>query len=680
MHPERVDQSGPKPSANTIPTEQGAGGGTVLGGPGATAPGGDGPHGPHRRHRLRGLFPLSIRFSLVLVVTVPLAIIVILASTVVAHQASQRQQADTARQSSLLLDSLLRARVDIYDEYIPSGALVAASLYHVSELEVDELLGVNFQANLVTTRRAVDQQAVFRPGGILAADYRSLLVERRKVDKGTTTLFQVQSFFNTMGNAIDARWQRTFDELVRANTSTNTSSTNADLSALGSSFAAFTSGLGEESLTSRGSLETVLTAAPSPTEVQSLIVSNEQFMTATAGFPGALGPDGQRAWAALTAEDDRTGFSRYVQLAITTSLAHAPPPFATNTTAIASIGRAEVAWASSLNALVLASSADLRAATGAQADAATRSLYLEFLLMLFIVVVVVGGAMLLSRSVRRPLGHFVDAAQSVQAGELALPRLDESGPRELALAAGAFNEMLSTLRAVQAQAIAMSVGDLDAPVLRTALPGRTGSALQSALSSLQTSVRKSETQREELSERATRDSLTALLNRGAAQEALELALAQVNRSAGDLELIVLFVDLDELKSINDTLGHDRGDAAIRAVAHALQSATRASDIVARFGGDEFVVGSVGRRDSGASALLADRITDSLAGAEIRTDQGTRKVGASVGIAVSEPFDSSVEALIERADEALYVAKAKGRGQVRWSQSPHSAGLPAVHPV
>ena len=82
----------------------------------------------------------------------------------------------------------------------------------------------------------------------------------------------------------------------------------------------------------------------------------------------------------------------------------------------------------------------------------------------------------------------------------------------------------------------------------------------------------------------------------------------------------------------------------------------------------------------ASALLADRITDSLAGAEIRTDQGTRKVGASVGIAVSELFDSSVEALIERADEALYVAKAKGRGQVRWSQSPHSAGLPAVHPV
>jgi diguanylate cyclase (GGDEF)-like protein len=618
---------------------------------------------------------LSIGSSLAVVVTIPLVIIVVLASTLVIHQASARHQAVTARQSSLVLDSLLRARVDIYNEYIPSAALVAAKLYGISEARVDSLLGVNFQANLITTRRTDDHLAAFETGGALAADYRALLVERGKVNHGTVSLAQVQSFFNGMGVSIDARWQRTFDALVSGDASANTPATKSALTALGSSFAAFTSGLGEESLAGGGSLETVLTAAPTPTEVQNLIVSHEQFQSAVRDFPGALGPEGRKAWTALTDVDRRTGFSHYVQLGIAVSLAHATPPYSTDATAVSAIGQAEVAWASSLNALVLASSADLRAATASQADSATRALYAEFFLMLVIILAVVGAVLFLARSVRRPLGHFIDASKSVQAGELELPPLDESGPRELALAAGAFNEMSSTLRAVQAQAMAMAGGDLDDPVLQIALPGRTGAALQSALSSLQTSVRNSESQREELSERATRDSLTGLLNRGAALEALELALATVGRSAGDLELVVLFIDLDELKAINDTQGHDGGDAAIRVVADALRGATRSSDVVARFGGDEFVVGSVGRRDSGASALLAERIGASLDGLAIDTDEGARRrVGSSVGIAVSGLFDSSVEGLIERADDALYVAKQKGRGQVQWSETPNGGGI------
>ena len=224
MHPERVEQSGPKQATNTVPTGEGDSADGTGGAGGATGPPVDPPLGsgrPEHRHGVRGLFPLSIRSSLVVVVLIPLVIVVVLASTLVVHQASARSQAVRARQSSLVLDSLLQARVAIYDEYIPSAARVAASLYGISLDQVDKLLGVNFQANLAAARKAVDGQAIFKPGGVLASDHRSLELERARVDHGTVTLAKVQSFFGTMGVSIDTRWQQTFDNLKRDDASTS---------------------------------------------------------------------------------------------------------------------------------------------------------------------------------------------------------------------------------------------------------------------------------------------------------------------------------------------------------------------------------------------------------------------------------------------------------------------------
>jgi diguanylate cyclase (GGDEF)-like protein len=275
---------------------------------------------------------------------------------------------------------------------------------------------------------------------------------------------------------------------------------------------------------------------------------------------------------------------------------------------------------------------------------------------------------ILGREVRRPLTQIVAAAESIREGELELPPLDESGPKELALAAGAFNEMASTLRAVQAQAVALSFGRLDDPALQRALPGPTGAALQTALNKLQSSIRANELQRVALFERATRDSLTGLLNRGAALEALELDLAGWRRSLEDLVVTVLFIDLDELKKINDSLGHDGGDAAIRAVADALTATTRASDVVARYGGDEFLVGWLGPDDSAATAMLAQRISDEVAHSHVEGNGRSIVLGCSIGVAVSKSGDRTVQELIERADHALYASKALGRGQVHWFES------------
>ena len=536
-------------------------------------------------HPGRGLLPLSVRTSIIVVLLVPLLIVVGVASTVVAHQLTTRHQAVAARQSSLVLDALLQARVDIYNEYIPSQAIVAARLYRLFPSSLDSLLGLNVQAELVSARQSVDRLETFGSTGGVHAQYVQLVLLRRSVDRATASSSEVTALFNGIGSKIEAQWKDTFNHLSQTSASSDSSTTRSRLAALGLSFGAFTSGLGEEDLQGGGSLETLLTAEATPAQVQSLIVSHEQFEANTRSFPGSLGPKGAAAWRQLTAGSLTELFSGYVQTGITVGLGHLHPPFATNSTTISQIARSEVAWANSLTALVRASSADLRTSTSDQANSATRALTITYALTGLFVFLAVWAALALSRQVRRPLNRIVAAATSVREGELEIPVLDESGPKELALASAAFNEMASTLRAVQAQAIALSGGDLDNPVLRRQLPGRTGAALQTALNQLHRSVQAGEVERKALLERATRDSLTGLLNRGAALEALELDLASVRRSSGELVLTLFFIDLDGLKAINDSIGHDGGDAAIRAVADALQATTRASDVIARFGGD-----------------------------------------------------------------------------------------------
>jgi diguanylate cyclase (GGDEF)-like protein len=597
----------------------------------------------------------------VVLVLIPLGAATGLASTVVLHQSSIRNSSLVTRESSLTFDSLVRDRADLYAEYVPTMAIVSARAYHISGAALDALIGINFQADLVVARKVVDHQPIFEPHGALAGRYRALVDLRRSVDRGSATSAEVQRFFDALGSMIDATSRTTFDRLSGATSASQT--TKSRLATLGDSFSAFNAGIDEEDLPGGGSLETILTTTATPREVQGLIVSREQFDASVLGFPDGLGSRGTAAWRALTHTVLTKQFSGYVQLAISVGLDHEAPPFANNAKGIGAIGRSEVAWDTALTNLVLASSADLRTATTNEANSATRALSLISLLMVLLIVGLIGGALLLGRAIRRPLARFVAASDSVRAGELDPPELDESGPRELSRAAAAFNEMSATLRAVQTQAMALASGDLDDPALRDPLPGRTGGALQSALNELQTSVRERKAREAVLRERATRDFLTGLLNRGAALEAFERDLARVRRTSGELAFAILFIDLDGLKAINDAIGHDGGDRALQLVADTLRATTRSSDIVARFGGDEFVVGCLGLRGSNDAMLLAERIRDRVSRSEVKGDGSTLELGCSVGVALLEPSDSSVEMLIERADRALYVAKANGRGQV-----------------
>jgi diguanylate cyclase (GGDEF)-like protein len=160
-----------------------------------------------------------------------------------------------------------------------------------------------------------------------------------------------------------------------------------------------------------------------------------------------------------------------------------------------------------------------------------------------------------------------------------------------------------------------------------------------------------------ISHLARYDELTALPNRVNFRDEIGRLLA----AQQDAELLsaLLFVDLDQFKQVNDTLGHPCGDQLLCAVADRLREMLRPEDFVARFGGDEFVVFQQNLNSPEDAASLARRVVDRLS-EPYKIDNHLVEIGASVGIAVTAP-GISADTLLKNADMALYRAKADGRG-------------------
>jgi diguanylate cyclase (GGDEF)-like protein/PAS domain S-box-containing protein len=153
---------------------------------------------------------------------------------------------------------------------------------------------------------------------------------------------------------------------------------------------------------------------------------------------------------------------------------------------------------------------------------------------------------------------------------------------------------------------------------------------------------------------ARRDPLTGVANRLELFERLSVTL-----SGGDL-VTALYVDLDEFKHVNDTHGHAIGDGVLNAAAARLCGSVRSIDLVARMGGDEFVVVTDGIDNPDSALTLGHRICDSL-GEEFHVGALNVQIGASVGIAFARGGEP--DTLLTRADEAMYRAKRAGRGRV-----------------
>jgi diguanylate cyclase (GGDEF)-like protein/PAS domain S-box-containing protein len=166
---------------------------------------------------------------------------------------------------------------------------------------------------------------------------------------------------------------------------------------------------------------------------------------------------------------------------------------------------------------------------------------------------------------------------------------------------------------------------------------------------------------DQLAHQAFHDPVTGLANRALFADRVQHALARATREESTVG--VIFVDLDDFKTINDSLGHASGDAVLQEVAHRLRSAVRPTDTVARFGGDEFAVLVEEVQRSQEAVDVAERV---LEGLNAPIDMGEKElfVGASLGLCLTSDGMTDAADLLRNADVAMYMAKRERKGSYR----------------
>jgi diguanylate cyclase (GGDEF)-like protein len=158
---------------------------------------------------------------------------------------------------------------------------------------------------------------------------------------------------------------------------------------------------------------------------------------------------------------------------------------------------------------------------------------------------------------------------------------------------------------------------------------------------------------ERLVRMAESDPLTGAVNRSRLEQAVLDAIACSERSG--TAFAVLFADLDQFKALNDRLGHAAGDKALQEVARRLREHVRASDVVARVGGDEFAVVLEGVKSREAAEEVAAKLIRAI-GEPMHTVPSAPRVGVSIGVALWPEDGSSAASLLQMADRAMYRMK------------------------
>lgn len=245
---------------------------------------------------------------------------------------------------------------------------------------------------------------------------------------------------------------------------------------------------------------------------------------------------------------------------------------------------------------------------------------------------------------------------------------DAGNAPALATLLGCSSERIRTLldqACNEEHAVSMDIehpcGEAATEYFHVALTQITGGMLQGVCTDI-TERKRAEARARALAER---DALTGLLNRRGFEMRAADVLAQARPKHG---VALLMVDLDGFKNVNDTLGHDAGDEVLRHVAQLLERSTRRNDILARMGGDEFVLMLAGLSSAEPAKALAKKIIDALHSPVAVGQDHTAQIGASIGIAVSFDADESIEALLRRSDQIMYAVKRAGKNNYRLAEA------------
>jgi diguanylate cyclase (GGDEF)-like protein len=240
-------------------------------------------------------------------------------------------------------------------------------------------------------------------------------------------------------------------------------------------------------------------------------------------------------------------------------------------------------------------------------------------------------AWIIRRQVAAPLARLSQAADSVSKGDLGV-QLDTSENHELGRLARNFMRMAASVR-------------------------ERDEALVARAQELEHEVTERRLSEQRMQQMATHDALTGLANRTLLSDRLNQALASAQRS--EHTIAVLFIDLDHFKQINDTLGHDVGDAALCQIADKISLLLRKSDTLCRLGGDEFVLLLPAVSQTSDATLVAEKIIASLA-EPIVVCGHQFAITPSIGISSYPTHGTDAETLLKNADIAMYRAKESGR--------------------
>jgi diguanylate cyclase (GGDEF)-like protein/PAS domain S-box-containing protein len=165
---------------------------------------------------------------------------------------------------------------------------------------------------------------------------------------------------------------------------------------------------------------------------------------------------------------------------------------------------------------------------------------------------------------------------------------------------------------------------------------------------------------EKISHLANYDRLTGLSNRTFFTTMFERSITQSQRNGS--RLAVFFIDLDGFKGVNDSLGHEAGDQVLIETANALQNFVRKSDVVARFGGDEFVCLLTDIESPESAVTIAQKMVDTISSIT-EIPLGKVNIGASIGVAIFPDHGQEQPAILAAADQAMYEAKRAGKRRV-----------------
>lgn len=242
----------------------------------------------------------------------------------------------------------------------------------------------------------------------------------------------------------------------------------------------------------------------------------------------------------------------------------------------------------------------------------------------------------------------------------------------------AFQRFVRPLSQVSAVLHAMSEGDLNRPLPRPQAQDEMAEVIAGVEALRQTTRARDALEQERdslidtLRAQSATDFLTGLPNRRAFFETAETELARAKRH--DFNLVVMLIDVDHFKRVNDTVGHAAGDRVLVAVAQTLRNGMRQGDVVARLGGEEFVA-LLSYCEPADALRFADRLREAVAGqwVDVGDDVPPVRLTISVGLADAAAHGLDINRLLARADDALYAAKGAGRNRTVLADPPAANG-------